>query len=307
MKVISDYRNCPNDARQHVVAIGNFDGVHLGHKKVISTAHEIADKEGTGLGVMTFEPHPVSVLRDDVSIFILTNLERRLELFQSLGVDVAYVVDFSAHFSSLTAHDFMGQVLVNSINASHVITGYDFIFGKGRSGNTELLAACSSQYGFHYTKVEKQQKDEVTYSSTQIRQFLSEGNVTSAADFLGYRYQLKGRVEEGKKLGRTLGFPTANIKVPDNVYMKYGVYQVQVIAEDESVFLAVANLGVRPTVENSNQVLLEVHLLDFNNDLYNQILRVEFIDFIRPERAFPDIEALKEQIEKDVGYVRSRK
>lgn len=303
MRVHRHYDRLPPADRGSVVAIGNFDGVHRGHQAVIGEAKRIAAKLKTTTSVLTFEPHPRSFFRPDDPPFRLTPLRLKAHALEALGVDQLFVVRFDAKFAALSAERFVNDVLGKSgLAAQHVVTGYDFVFGKGRSGNAVLLERLAKEHGYAYTAVSPvaAENGEI-YSSTQIRAYLQQGKPRHAARLLGRPWEIEGRVESGQQRGRTIGFPTANVRLSELLQPMHGVYAVRAGIDqgaDTKWFDGVANFGSRPTVDGKS-VWLEIHLFDFAGDLYGKHLRVAFIDFLRAEMKFPSFDALKDQIAKD--------
>jgi riboflavin kinase/FMN adenylyltransferase len=303
MRVHRHYDRLPDADRGSVVAIGNFDGVHRGHQAVIGEAKKIAAKIGAPSAVLTFEPHPRSFFRPDDPPFRLTPMRLKAHAIEALGVDLLFVVRFDAEFASFSAERFVAQVLGKAgLAARHVVTGYDFVFGKGRSGNAVLLERLAREHGYAYTAVSPvaAESGEI-YSSTQIRAYLQKGKPKQAAHLLGRPWEIEGRVETGQQRGRTIGFPTANVRLTDVLQPAHGVYAVRAGVDqgaNTQWFDGVANFGSRPTVDGKS-VWLEIHLFDFAGDLYGKHLRVAFIDFLRAEMKFPSFDALKEQIARD--------
>ncbi|MEH6546430.1 MAG: bifunctional riboflavin kinase/FAD synthetase [Sneathiella sp.] len=307
MRIIRDYQNVPEECQGLVLAIGNFDGVHRGHQTVIAHAQDAADRLGVPSGVLTFEPHPREFFAPDAPPFRLSTMETKAAHLNWLGVDVMAAVNFDLAFSQKTAEEFVRDVLVDGFGAVHVVVGYDFIFGHKRQGTTVVLAELAKKYGFDVTVVEPAGEETVIFSSTAIRECLKQGNPSQAASLLGHWWEVEGDVIEGDKRGRTIGFPTANIPLVGYHQPKLGVYAVRVgLHKGTHVdwIDGVANFGKRPTFDKQD-VLLEAHLLDFDDDLYGQTLRVAFVDFIRPEMKFGGIEQLEAQIAEDVKTART--
>ncbi len=302
MRIYRHYNDLPEDYRNGAIAIGNFDGVHRGHCEVINRAGEFAHERGIPWGVLTFEPHPRMVFNKGEPPFRLTPFHIKARHIESMGVEFLVVVHFDGDFAKVTADDFVDQVLVQGFEASYVVSGFDFVFGYKRGGNTDLLRAKGQQFGFGTSGI-KQVLDEdgEVISSTRIRQFLSDGKPREASRLLGRRYEIEGRVSEGDQRGRSIGFPTANIELDTNTRPATGVYAIQAGIDrgpDTVWHDGVANLGYRPTFEGDKYVL-EAHLFDFEEDIYGTHLRVALIEFIRPEQKFNEIEELTAQIEKD--------
>jgi riboflavin kinase/FMN adenylyltransferase len=307
MRLIRHYEDVAADARGAVVALGNFDGVHLGHQSVIGQAAEIARSRGAPLAVLTFEPHPRSFFRPEDPPFRLTPFRIKTRHLQALGVDFAYDLVFDATMAAKTAETFVSEVLVEGFGVAHVVVGYDFCFGKGRGGNAALLTEFGGRHGFGVTSIAAARSSVgPAYSSTLVREQLGAGNPRDAAATLGRPWEIEGRVEHGDARGRQLGFPTANVALGEYMQPRLGVYAVMAAddAEGEKRWVhGVANIGSRPTV-GGTRVQLEVHLFDYSGDLYGRHLRVAMIDFIRPEMKFSGLDALKAQIAADSARAR---
>jgi riboflavin kinase / FMN adenylyltransferase len=294
--------------RGAVVAIGNFDGVHLGHQAVIGAAGRIARAGGLPHAVLTFEPHPRRVFRPDDPPFRLTPFRAKSRHLEALGVDLLFTLHFDLAFAGRSAADFVESVLVHNLGVRHAVVGYDFVFGHRRGGTPALLQARGAELGFGVTVVEPiAPRGGAVYSSTRIRELLSTGKPREAAALLGRFWEIEGRVERGEARGRTIGFPTANLMLDDYLRPAAGVYAVRAGIEEEGRTLwhdGVANLGRRPTFGGSD-LRLEAHLFDFDRDLYGRQLRVALIEHLRPERKFPGIDALKMQIAADAAEARA--
>jgi riboflavin kinase/FMN adenylyltransferase len=308
MRLLRHYEDPPQEARGAVAVLGNFDGVHLGHRQVIADAGALAEEMGAPLAVITFEPHPRAFFRPDGPPFRLTSLRTKCRYLEELGADVVFALTFDEDFSRLTADEFIARVLVEGIAAKHVVAGYDFVFGHERGGSMELMAARGAEFGFGVTTIApvEDDGDGEVYSSTRIRNALQAGKPRVAARLLGRPWMLDGRVEHGDRRGRTIGFATANIPLGDYIHPAKGVYAVRAGIDrgaDTVWHDGVANLGNRPTFDKTD-TLLEVHLFDFAEDIYGAHLLVRFIEFIRPERKFDGLEALKAQIEADSEQAR---
>lgn len=308
MKLFRHTTDLPAELRGSCVALGNFDGVHRGHRAVIGTAQRIAAEIGAPSAVLTFEPHPRSVFRPDDPPFRLTPFRIKARLLEALGLDMLFVQHFDAAFSSLTAQQFVEQVLVRDLGARHVVAGYDFVFGHKRGGDIAYLREMGARHGFGVTEVVPVQDDAgAVFSSTRVRQALAEGRPDEAAAILGHPFEIEGRVEHGDKRGRTIGFPTANVELGEYQRPKFGVYAVLAGIDQggETVWhKGVANLGRRPTVGGLVE-RLEVHLFDFGGDLYGRHLRVQLHRFLRPEMKFDSFDQLKSQIAADAERARA--
>jgi len=305
MRIFRHFAELPAIVRGGVVALGNFDGVHRGHQAVIGKALELAKKAGAPAGVMTFEPHPRSVFVPDQPPFRLTPFRIKARLIEALSVDFLLMQHFDKAFASHTAEEFIQQVLIEGLGVRAVVVGDDFCFGKGRSGNVALLR---SRPEFETVTVDAQSgSDGQTFSSNQIRQALLDGKPELAAQVLGRPWEIEGRVETGDQRGRLIGFPTANLDLADYMRPAIGVYAVRAGIDQGSDTVwhdGVANLGRRPTFAKQD-VILEAHLFDFDGDLYGRHLRVALAGYIRPERKFDGLPALKEQIAQDCDTARS--
>jgi riboflavin kinase/FMN adenylyltransferase len=283
--------------RGAVVALGNFDGVHRGHRSVIDTAIRRARAQNAPVAALTLEPHPRVVLRPDLPLFRLTDEVQKLRLLATTGLDGALVLAFDRAMASLEAKDFIATFLMDRLGVRGVATGFDFHFGKDRGGSPAFLSAEGARLGFSVDIVPALEDEGRPVSSGTIRQALSAGQVVEAAELLGYPWFATGTVISGDRRGRELGYPTANIALPPSCDLKHGIYAVRVAAGGRR-YDAVASFGRRPTFDNGPP-LLEVHLFDFAGDLYSKTLDVAFIGWIRPELKFDSIEALIRRMEDD--------
>ncbi|MBT4890351.1 MAG: bifunctional riboflavin kinase/FAD synthetase [Rhodospirillales bacterium] len=302
MKIFRHYDDLPEELKGSVIAIGNFDGVHLGHMGVIGEARRIAEAAGIPWGVMTFEPHPRAYFTPDQPTFRITPLRAKSHAVAPLGADFLMALRFDEGLATMEAEDFVRTVLKDNLDIQHVVCGYDFSFGKARKGDCEFLLHMGKELGFGMTAVGAINDDSgEVYSSTRIREFLQAGNVTQASDILGRPYEITGRVQHGDKRGRTIGFPTANIHMDEYMEPKRGIYAVRAALDTEELpnwINGVANLGIRPMFETEESVL-EVYLFDFAGDLYDQHMRVQLLDYIRPEMKFNGLEELTDAIAAD--------
>ncbi|TWB15105.1 FMN adenylyltransferase /riboflavin kinase [Nitrospirillum amazonense] len=309
MKLLRHYEDAPAELHGAVVALGNFDGVHLGHRAVIGQARALADELGRPAAVVTFEPHPRSFFRPNDPPFRLTPLRIKTHLIEALGMDAMVVLHFDAALAGMTAEEFVETVLVQGLAARHVVAGYDFLFGHNRGGDMALLRALGARHGFGVTEARPVANGAgEPYSSTAVRRHLQEGRPQEAAAILGHPFEIEGRVEHGDKRGRTIGFPTANIEIHDYLRPHFGVYAVRAGVDEGAGTVwrdGVANLGRRPTVGGAVE-RLEAHLFDFDGDLYGRHVRVQLLDFIRPEMKFENFQALKDQIARDADEARLR-
>jgi riboflavin kinase/FMN adenylyltransferase len=309
MRLFRHHSEIPVEARGAVIALGNFDGLHLGHQRVIGEALRLAGELEAPSGVLTFEPHPRAYFRPDQPAFRLTPFRIKLRQLDAFGIDYLYLLSFDRAMAERSAEAFIVEVLGEGLEPTHVVVGYDFVFGKGRSGDSRLLGDLGRAAGFGVTSVPAATDPEgVVYSSTKVRERLAAGDPLGAARLLGRPWEIEGRVESGDRRGRLLGFPTANIALADYLQPLLGVYAVKAgIDEGKGTRWhdGVANLGRRPTV-GGTRVQLETHLFDFAGDLYGRHLRVALIDFIRPEMKFAGLDGLKAQIAADSAEAAAR-
>jgi riboflavin kinase/FMN adenylyltransferase len=300
----------PPELRGGVVAIGNFDGVHRGHQTLLATARKIAEETGKPWGVVTFEPHPRTFFKPDEPVFRLTPAPLKARLLEALGADLTAVLAFDATLSSLEPAGFVTQHLCSLLGVSHVVTGYDFHFGRGRKGNPAIMQALAAENGFGVTIV-----DQVTdegdihspFSSSSIRQALRHGHMGTAAHELGYHWTVMGEVVEGDQRGRTIGFPTLNIVLDAGAEPFRGIYAVRVrdaARQGGGAWLGAGYFGDRPTFD-SERTYLEVYLLDFEGDLYGRTMLVELVELIRPDRRFAGIDELITQMSADCQAARA--
>lgn len=303
MKVIQSISNFSSKEKTFLT-IGTFDGVHFGHQKIISKLVAEAKKENKKSVLLTFFPHPRMVLQQQASIALINTIEERTALLEKTGLDYLIIHPFSKEFSRLTALDFVRNVLVNQLNVSKLIIGYDHHFGKNREGNIAQLTEYSELYDFTVEEISAQDIDDVSISSTKIRKALATGNLKTANHYLGYHFTITGIVVNGKQLGGKIGFPTANIEVKETYKLipKTGVYLVKSTINNKKVF-GMMNIGNRPTVQGKYQTI-EVHFFDFNEDLYEEEITVSFLYFLRNEQKFESLECLIVQLKKDETFSR---
>ena len=298
MKIFRDATKLENKENTLCV-LGNFDGIHFGHKQLILTAKEIAKQQNLKLAIMTFEPHPKVFFNLQYNIRI-TPIKNKLIHFKELGVDIIILQRFNKKFAELEAEYFLTEILLNKLNASHIVIGHDFIFGRKRQGNSAFLKLAAEKYGFGLTQIlpAKSEKHNLIFSSSSIRKFIRNGNVKYAKELMGRNYAISGRVIKGKKIGGMLGYNTANILLKDFIRPKFGVYAIRADIEGK-IYEGVANIGVRPTISNEDQELLEIHFFEFDQNIYGKYVRVELIDFIRAEKKFASLEELSKKIAED--------
>ena len=282
-----------------VLTIGTFDGVHLGHQKIVERVVTTARQEGLLATVFTFFPHPRMVVQHDKGLKLIHTLEEKKQLLQQLGVDLLVVQPFNEAFAQLSAEEFVSTILVQHLNVKKVIIGYDHRFGRNRTANINDMRLFGEKYGFAVEEISVQEVDEVSVSSTKIREALNKGDVTTAEHYLGTPYSLTGRVVHGLKLGRTLGYPTANIQVTEDYKLipKDGVYVVYSYIGGQKVY-GMMSIGKNPTIEGKG-ASIEVYFFDFNGDLYDQKLTIEFVQYLREEQKFATIDLLKKQLQDD--------
>jgi len=302
MRLFQDWRNLPPDARGAVVALGNFDGVHLGHAHLLRTAH--AARPDAPLAVLTFEPHPRELFRPDDPPFRLTLSAERAAALAAFNVSLIYELPFTHDFSLMPAEQFVTEVLQAGIGARHLACGPDFAFGHRRGGNATGLAARAEALGIGLTVVPLLTDESGEISSSAVRRLLQDGYPERAAARLGRPWAIRGVVAHGDKRGRSIGFPTANIPLGRHLEPARGVYAVSVTLPDGSARKGVANIGRRPTVSSGTESRLEVHLFDFDGDLYDMELAVALHAYLRGEVRFPSLDALRAQIAADAAEAR---
>jgi riboflavin kinase/FMN adenylyltransferase len=305
VEVIRDWRDLPASLRGAAVAVGAFDGVHRGHQAVIASARAAAQHLGAPLAVVSFDPHPRRLFQPEAAPFRLMTADQMARAMAPLGVDRLYLIPFDREMAGMTDEEFARRVLSEGLGVAHAAVGFDFTFGKGRSGSPEALRTYGQELGFTVSVTDR--IDDVSglkLSSSAVREALKAGDMNRAAAILGRPFAIQGEVIHGDKRGRTIGVPTANIAMGDYMRPAYGVYAVRTRLPDGRVVNGVANLGVRPMFE-IEQPLLEVWLLDFNESLYGQTLETELIAFLRGEMKFDGLDALKVQIEADAAAARA--
>ncbi|WP_417350119.1 bifunctional riboflavin kinase/FAD synthetase [Ferrimonas sp.] len=304
MELIRGIHNLRPRHRGCVLTIGNFDGVHRGHAEVINSLVEKGKELNLPTTVMLFEPQPQEHFAGDRAPARLNLLRDKLRRLTELGVDRVLCISFNHRFAELTSEQFIEQLLVDKLDVRYLVVGDDFCFGKGRKGNFQALEQAGEQHGFQVVPTDSFMVAQQRVSSTLIRLALAHGDLDRAQGMLGYHYQITGRVAHGRKLGRTLGFPTANILMKRRVVPVNGVFAVRVYDERDRCYEGVANVGHRPTVSGT-RCQLEVHLFEFDGDLYGEHLRVALVSHLRKERAFDSLEALQSQIIKDAQQAKT--
>lgn len=285
-----------------IVTLGTFDGVHIGHRVILEKLKTQANINSLESLVLTFFPHPRMVLQQNSEIKLLNTIAEKIQLLESINIDNLIIHPFDVEFSRLTAEEFVKDILVDKLNVAKIIIGYDHRFGRNRTATIEDLIEFGKLYNFEVEQILAKELDEVTISSTKIRKALENGNISLANEFLGYNYFISGKIISGKKIGRTIDFPTANIKIEENYKLipKNGVYIVSSEINKVTVF-GMMNIGNNPTVDGNSESI-EIHFLNFNQDLYNEKLKISFITRIRDEEKFNSIEELKNQLKKDRNF-----
>jgi len=286
-------------SKKTILTLGTFDGVHIGHKKILEKLTQNGENGKYESLVLTFFPHPRMVLQGQSEVKLLTTIEEKTALLEKFGIENLVIHPFDESFSRLTALEFVKTVLVDQFHIHKIIIGHDHRFGRDRTANIDDLITFGKQFDFEVEQISAQEIEAVSVSSTKIRKELKEGNVALANDYLGYNYFLTGTIIKGKQLGRTIGFPTANIKIADEYKLipKNGVYVVKSIINQKTVF-GMMNIGFNPTVEGEG-LSLEIHYFDFGSDLYDKKVAVSLIKYIRAEQKFDSFDLLMEQLEKD--------
>jgi riboflavin kinase/FMN adenylyltransferase len=299
MSIINDLKRLEKPLNNAVLTIGNFDGVHKGHLVLFDKVKERAKAIKGQSAVMTFEPHPIKVIKPGNGPPLITQTEQKLKLISEANIDVIFCLPFSHEFASISAEDFVHDILLNTIGIKEIVVGYDYSFGSRRQGDTNLLRKMGNELGFEVHIVEPIYLDSILVSSTSIRDFVKEGNISDAKHLLGRYYQVAGKVVKGADRGKKLlGTPTANLDPFDELIPKNGVYSVTVEAQGKSYF-GVCNIGYNPTF-GENALSIEPHLFNFEGDLIGKIIKINFIKRLRDERKFKSPDELSTQIEKDI-------
>ena len=297
--------------RKTIITIGTFDGVHLGHQSILKKVVEAKENNTYESSLLTFFPHPRMVLQQDTSIKLLNTIDEKAELLDKFGIDNLIIHPFDAAFSNLSAEEFVKEILIDQLNIHKIIIGHDHRFGKNRTADISDLILFGKKYGFEVEQINAHEIDEIAISSTKIRKALMEGNIKLANQFLGYSYFISGKVIEGKKIGRTLGFPTANIQINESYKLlpKNGVYIVSSEIND-SLYFGMMNIGKNPTIGENDQSI-EVHYFDMSENIYNKKLKISILEHIRDERKFNSLSDLQAQLEKDklfsLNYIQNLK
>lgn len=304
LRVIHGWKHLATADRGAAVALGNFDGVHLGHQAVIGLAAQAAAHAGAPLGVITFDPHPRRLFQPDEPSFRLMTLDQQARALQALGVENFYVLNFDFEMANFTDRDFARVVLHEGLGVAHVAVGFDISFGKGRTGSPELMATYGREFGFGVSVAEAVGDEGEKFSSTGVRAALRDGRPEDAEAILGRPFAIEGVVRRGQQLGRQLGFPTANVFMADYVTPRLGVYATRTRLPDGRLLPGVANIGNNPTT-GEVETRLEVWIFDFDEDLYGQVIETQLVAFLRPEEKFASIDAMVEQIRRDEAEARA--
>lgn len=284
-----------------IVTIGTFDGVHLGHQKILSRLKELKEKTGLKTVVLTFEPHPRKVLfPEQKDLKLITLIDEKLELLDKYGVDVTVVYPFTKQFSEMDSPFYIEEVLLRSLKVKYLVVGYDHKFGKNRSGDINTLKQLSAKGAFLLEEISAIDIDHIAISSTKIRKSIEEGNIELANEYLGHPFALQGTVVKGKQLGRTLGYPTANIKPEgeEKLVPKIGVYFVEVMVENKNYY-GMMSIGINPTTDSDTAIKLEVNIFNFNQDIYGKTIKLNFLKRLRDEKKFANLTELKKELDKD--------
>ncbi len=286
-----------------VIAFGNFDGVHLGHLNIIQNVKRLA--QGKRSIILTFNPHPKQFFAPNISNFSLTTTKQKISLIKSYGIDIVHPIEFNQKFAQMSPISFIEQQLVNKYNATNIVIGHNCSFGNARTGNSNLLEELSHKYKYHLTKLKPISIDNITCSSSIIRNLLQHGDLKTANKLLSRNFTIEGFVKKGNQKGRSIGFPTANLDLNEYIQPKFGVYSAKTQINDKMYF-GVVNIGVRPTLTQGDQVVLEIHIFDFSKNIYNQQISIQLLDFIREEYKFNTIEDLRNQIADDIKLAKQQ-
>ena len=297
MKIVREFENYTENTPK-VLSLGMFDGVHFGHISIINLLKSLAQENNLETAILTFWPHPRKVFNPNDEIKLLNTLNEKLNLLENANLDVVFLKSFDENFRNLTGEEFVRQILVQKLNVKHIIIGHDHVFGKNKSGNFELLQKLSKELDFVVQQLDAVKEGEFNISSTKIRNCLANGNIIGANKMLGYHYSVSGKVIDGKKLGRTIGYPTANIEVDElKLLPKKGAYIVEVYVKNK-FYKGMLSIGTNPTV-NGDKLTVEVYILDFNKDIYGEEITVKFRDFLHEEIKFESLEKLIGRLDED--------
>lgn len=297
MKIVREFENYTENSPK-VLSLGMFDGVHVGHLSIISLLKKTALEKQFETALLTFWPHPRKVFNPNDDIKLLNTLDEKLDLLEKAHLDFVFLKSFDENFRNLTGEEFVRQILIEKLNVKHIVIGHDHVFGKNKSGNFELLQKLSKELNFEVEQLKAVKDGDSNISSTKIRNCLSDGNIIAANKMLGYQYSVSGKIIDGKKLGRTIGYPTANIEVDElKLLPKKGAYIVEVYVKNKS-YKGMLSIGTNPTV-NGEKLTVEVYILDFNEDIYGEKITVKFRDFLHEEIKFESLEKLIERLDED--------
>ena len=304
MKIFIDKNDDLKSARGGVYALGNFDGVHLGHKEIISKVIDISNSKNIPSGVLIFDPHPRNFFNPKLDDFILSDINTRSYLLEKTNLDFLGILKFDDFMSNLSPREFVEKIIKNRVGVSHLIVGYNFRFGKNREGDVEILSKICSEFNIDLTIIEQVKNMELTISSSKIREAIEGLDFKKVKGIIGDSWKIVGEVIEGDKRGREIGFPTANIMMDNIIKPSFGVYAVRVNYNND-IFNGIANFGVRPTFDKTKSLpILEVHLFNFSDNLYGKEIVISFVDFIRKEKKFNGLESLKSQIKLDINIAK---
>ena len=306
MQIHKGLHNLPN-FKNAVLTIGTYDGVHFGHQQIIKRINDIAKEIDSESILLTFNPHPRLILHpNDDTLKLISTIDEKEELLATFGLDHLVITEFSKEFASMEAEDYVEEILIKNFHPKKIVIGYDHRFGKDRKGDIHLLRKLANKYNFEVEEIPAQTLDEISVSSTKVRNALLVGNIKQANEFLAHPFTIKGKVVHGDKIGRILGFPTANIEIshPHKLIPASGVYAVKIKLENK-FYKGALSIGYRETVFDNSTLTIEVFILDFEGDLYNKELDMIFVDYIRPQIKYENWDLLKIQIEKDVEAVRN--
>ncbi len=304
MKIFIDKNDNLKSARGGVYALGNFDGVHLGHKEIISKVIDISVSKNIPSGVLIFDPHPRNYFNPKLGDFILSDIKTRSHLLEKTKLDFLGILKFDDFMSNLSPREFIEKIIKNRVGVSHLIVGYNFRFGKNREGDVEILSKICSEFNIDLTIIKQVKNMELTISSSKIREAIEELDFQKVKKIIGDYWKILGEVIEGDKRGREIGFPTANILLNNLIKPDFGVYAVKIDYNNDT-YDGIANFGVRPTFDKTKSLpILEVHLFNFSDNLYGKEIIISFVDFIRKEKKFNGLESLKSQIQLDINIAK---
>lgn len=289
-----------------VVTVGTFDGVHYGHQKIITRLQKIAKNCNGESVLLTFDPHPRKVLFKDRKIKLINSIDEKIKILDELGLDHLVIYPFSKEFSKYSADEYISELLVNKLKTNTLVIGYDHHFGRNREGNIQLLKTSNEKYSFKLEEIKAHEIDEIKISSTKIRQAIDDGNIHLFKDYCGRFFEFSGKVIHGNGLGKTIGFPTANIVIGnvDKITPSNGVYTVICRLNNETI-KGIMNIGFKPSIDNKNKRTIEIHLFNFDKNIYDALINVQAVNKLRDEIKFPNLEKLKKQISNDIIHAKS--